>query len=201
MSCGLMSSVMKKMKFGLLAFPAAGCSDKDPAPMTRGGNIEQSTSKARNEDLLFINFSELLTEFLHLIRAGRGVGRVFGADVNLAVVERLHFQRNDGGAALVDGLGVLEKIALLDAFARERRHVGIEEGRAPPFAVVRLEWRAVAKKPTDKFARTVGASDLIRSAIVEIVGAFACVIGGPRGADKDVFVADFDDRRAFMTND
>ena len=57
---------------------------------------------------------------LGFIRPGGGVGRIFGADVDLALVIQADIERDDSHPLLVDRLGVFAEIALLDAFGRDR---------------------------------------------------------------------------------
>ena len=112
----------------------------------------------------------------------------------------LHLQRHNRGAALVDGLGVLREVTLLDAFARERRDIGVEEGRTPPLAVARLEGRAVAEETSGELPRAVRAGDFVRGAVIQIVAALAALVGGPRGAEVNVLAAHLDHGGAFVAD-
>ena len=56
------------------------------------------------------------------------------------------------------------------------------------------------EEAAEEFPRAVGADDFVCGAVIEIVGAFATLVGGPGGSDENILLADLYNGRAFMTD-
>jgi hypothetical protein len=112
---------------------------------------------------------------LDFIRAGVGVDRVIGADVDFAFIKHVDFQRDNGGTALIDGLCRSTQVTFFDALAPNRRNVSVVEGGAPPAALLVLKRRAMPQEAPDKLTFAVGACDFVRRAIIKIIGSLTFV--------------------------